>query len=332
MKRSTQRAQSRTTRPAFSLVELLVVVVIIAILMAFLLPAIGNVRITTRLTQVKTEMKQLDAGIAGFKGRFGVEPPSLVVIPNPSSSGVAWDAISKRRIRQIWPRFDFNNSGGLDVGYFGGRDYIVLSGAECLVFFLGGIRDSNGVLTGFSKNPRTPFALPGGTVTATNRDTFFEFDNSRLVDVDGDGFVEYLDTLPGQTTPYLYVSSYGGSGYRSQVPGAVDDFDVFCMNDANGGNPTGGSGGACQPYSTTGGSISDTGGTSENLSFVYHQDAARKIPLKAQSYQLISAGEDKLYGAQGSGYTGAGVLDPDNMPLGERDNLGNFTEGLTLGN
>ncbi len=346
MKRLNRKPEHRTGRTAFSLIELLIVIVIIAILMGLLLPMIGRIRRTSRLSQVKAEITRFNSAIAAFKGRFNVEPPSAIVIPNPATSGVDWDPVSRRRIRAIWPQFDFPTAGGIDASYFGGRDYIVLTGAECLVFFLGGLpvdsatgaaptlgAMSQVTLTGFSKNPRAPFSLVG-----SNRDTSpFEFEAVRFVDSDGDLFPEYADTLPGQTTPYLYVSSYGRGTYPLQVPGGIDDLDVF-SSVATLADPDGD--GILQLYNTAGATHTDSGGAVANLATVYHQTGSAAMPgdpWKDQSYQLISAGEDQAYGGPSvlnAAYAGAGVFytaDGSEVQLGDRDNLTNFNEGLTLG-
>ena len=351
MKRQNRNPQLKSSRTAFSLIELLIVIVIIAILMGLLLPMIGSIRRRARLTQVKAEITRFNSAIAAFKGRFNVEPPSAIVIPNPASSGVDWDPVSRRRIRAIWPQFNFPTAGGIDPSYFGGRDYIVLTGAECLVFFLGGLPVNSAAdltvdppaptlgamdqvtLTGFSKNPRAPFALAG-----SNRDTSpFEFEAVRFVDVDGDLFPEYVDTLPGQTTPYFYISSYNRGNYPLQVPGGIDDFDVFSavtsLMDDDGD-------GILQMYNTAGATHADTGGAVANLATVYHQTGSPANPgdpWKDQSYQLISPGEDHAYGGASvlnAAYAGAGVFltdDASEVQLGDRDNLTNFNEGLTLG-
>jgi hypothetical protein len=120
---------------------------------------------------------------------------------------------------------DFNADGAF-TGDSGSDATITFLGSESLIFFLGGVmsRDVNGnavvdpgeVSTtpswiGFSKNPVTPFISSG-----SNRiGPYFTFDPVRMVDTDGDGIMEYLDSLPGQSTPLYFVSANNGQGYSS---------------------------------------------------------------------------------------------------------------------
>ena len=122
-------------------------------------------------------------------------------------------------LRKFWPRvdfnngqFDFNNTGGIQATPY------ILSGSECLTFFLGGtpLNDGNGHVTGvsgFSKSsPLNPF-----DPTTTNRTVpNYEFNNGRLIDQDGDGMPSYIDPLnivPGSRRGYAYFCSYGTNSY-----------------------------------------------------------------------------------------------------------------------
>lgn len=231
-------------RPAFTLVELLVAIIIIAILMALLLPVLASSRIKVQEAKVINEIRQLENGITAFKVKFGVEPPSRITLCeaaadwNPATPD-AEITRAKGIIKRLWPQFDFSIAHDIN-GNGNMTDTIVLNAGECLVFFLGGIQtgpyvqppaDPIGV-KGFSKNPADPFNR-----TATNREgPFFEFDVGRFVDKDNDGMAEYKDSLPGQTAPLFYFSSYEGRGYESLDRTGTGMTDVYRSDKQS--NPT----------------------------------------------------------------------------------------------
>ena len=62
--------------PAFTLVELLVVISIIGILAGFAIPALKSFKRTSILKQASAEMAQLETAIDSFKAAYGYYPPS----------------------------------------------------------------------------------------------------------------------------------------------------------------------------------------------------------------------------------------------------------------
>lgn len=297
MKLTHHTTSPRHTRHGFSLIELLVVIVIIGILMALILPALNGARITARITAVSTEITQLDQALVSFESKFKNLPPSSLTIPVNAAS---WSAADRQKILRIWDQFDFSTCGGLGstaAGVPGAypASPVYLNGAECLVFFLGGVNANPtgpAQLIGFANNEQYPWA-----VFPQNRDVpFFDnFNPDRLVDLDGDGALEFLDSLPDQATPYLFFSSQGKSYDTTNSATAWDAFDVH-------GGMT----------------------NSADMTSIY-LGADGRTPLRNQGYQIVSPGLDRQYGVggvytDGEEITGARAV--------EADNISNFSGGI----
>jgi prepilin-type N-terminal cleavage/methylation domain-containing protein len=305
MNRTAPRVPRHHHRSGFSLLELLAAIVIIAILISLLFPAIGAVRRRAQITRVSAEMTQFEQAIASFKALYGVEPPSSLHVP---ATGGTWNAADQSKVRSIWPQFNFSNRGGLDSAAPPIPE-LHLNGAECLVFFLGG-RSTGGAgqaqMLGFSKNPETPWSDAG-----QNREgPFFQFDAGRLVDVDGDSvLLEYVDPLPNQKTPYLFLSSQGKNYHAANATGTpgtlstYDDFDVHVKP------------------SDTSTTTNPNPNMTLDLQSIYTK--AGNQPHRPNGYQIISPGLDGQYGVGGL-YTSSGDVDTRKT---EQDNITNFAGG-----
>lgn len=312
--------RSRARRRGFTIIELLMVVLVIGILVALLFPAINGALVRAREAQVIAEMRSFEKAITDFKSRFGIEPPSFMVLyedgddwapDNPA--GAVSDAqhrACRAIIRQIWPDFAFGVDYDLNSNGTAGESgvHVILNGSECLVFFLGGPAgyvDTDGDMTpdtyvpqGFAANPQAPFAGGGNRIGP-----FHTFDPNRLVDLDGDQMPECVDPLPEQDAPYLYLSSYEGRGYQ---PFGLD-FDC-----------TG-------PSGMANGDDELMLGTLTDMYYVSYTDACTFQPHNPDTHQLISPGEDGEYG-EGGVYDGETVGSSANRAY-ERDNITNFQGG-----
>ncbi|MBC8289642.1 MAG: type II secretion system protein [Planctomycetes bacterium] len=315
----TPVAHTTGSRTAFTLIEILVVLAILAILIGLLFPVLGGATKSARVMEVKSDMERLTSAITAFKLEFSVEPPGSLTL---SETGV-WTAAahsdlprSRAELRKIFPDFtfvatDFNGDGVNDP-------VVSLSGAECLVFFLGGMRDpTSGALDSFSTNPIAPFRTGGSRFN-----TFYDFGVSgydtvagtwtgRLVDLDGDGFPELLDTIPGQLKPYLYFSTYGGKAYRTVAgnPGHPSITVTPAWHNPENYNSASPVNGMPYPYYRTWNPAS-TGAS---------------VPHNKKSFQIISPGFDYAYGT-------GGPFNPDKsgslLAKEDRDNIVNFHGGL----
>ena len=163
----------RPSRTGFTLVELLVVILIIATLLALLVPAVAGAFRRAKEAQVAAELNNIATALASFKTTYNDYPPSRMLmaeggytpallnnstklvtlgiahVPSGDSnvSDMTIGQLAQRSLsilRKFWPRCDFTGS---DANYFndfngngGSADAnYVIAGSECLTFFLGGL-------------------------------------------------------------------------------------------------------------------------------------------------------------------------------------------------
>lgn len=329
MKRVQRNLTRSSRRAGFTLVELIMVIAVIATLIALLLPALGSVRRTMTIAEVRQEISQLEAAIASFKAEYGVEPPSSITLYETAADWQS-DSVSRAKIRKIWPDFDFSVDRSLNDDNGDGLivppvppppegiteddtlDIFTLQGDQCLAFFLGGSFPANKGYVGFSSDARNPFSFTSSSSTATRKGPFFDFDAGRLYIGNGSDnyqfFPVYVDPIEGQTSPYVYASSYEGVGYNetdTDMPpdGKCESSDLMTGFDGN----------FC----------------------AYRTEAGGGSPYwKPNSFQIISPGFDGEYGLGGAYLPDDTVkfplVDPAtdaNERNQEKDNITNFTSG-----
>ena len=285
------RGQVAPTRQAFTLVELLVVIVIIAILIALLVPTIGGALNSARNAQMGIEVSNLSQAMEAYRTEMNEYPPDFagpVEIDNQKVAAHLARKFRYRNAKQPPPAGD-----ALTVEALKGLDP-----AEALVFWLSGFSGD----PKFPLNKREAIAVGTGLVKGTN--PFFEFDLTRLMDKDNDGWPEYYPE--NSEAPYVYI----------RADNYVLSFDQSnLIKVLNGGVENNGR--LVRAYATSGSTTDDV------------QWAA------PEKYQIICAGQDGEYVPVEKESVAAGIIPTFPTGIGyteaDSDNITSFSEGKTLG-
>jgi prepilin-type N-terminal cleavage/methylation domain-containing protein len=306
-------SSSRRPRPAFTLLELMVVILIVVLLAGLLLSAVTKVLIYTDEVRTVSEIGQLSQALEAFRLEFGLYPPSsIILIENGAyDRAIPAQAYSASYLERMFPGIDltaghdWNGNGISDPPY-------ALEGHEALVLFLGGppYASLNRAPGGWHTDKTAPTRPP--TPTATRLGPFYEFNVGKLVAWNPAKHLwgGYADPYG---TPYAYFLARDTSfnNYTNDCSSLVGSHFV--------------------PYFTS------ASGTAPNLIIKYH---------RPDKFQLISAGRDRLFGIGGhydpsnpqnsQWNPAAGSLAdrgrPGNPSSPDRvqddyDNITNFTEG-----
>ena len=334
------KTSPRRARTAFTLVEMLVVIVIIGILAAILIPTVYKAFSRAVDARTALELIQIASSVEQYKQEHGDYPPNFSDFQADLQAGVpadvAWTSSDAyRHVRKVFPRAAATELTLLQAQ---ARN---IDNAEALVFWIGGLSsDPQHPFTG----PGGPIAIKGGTATVGTDRQGYSFVESRLTmdlnasgvlmstDGDNDAFPIYLPQ--GQEVPYVYFDSrqYGffnakGGYVYNQYPAAGGATSI----------------GVARPMKD------DQPNPNYNPS-KQHSDQ-KCYYINRDTFQIISAGQDNHYGEDFIAnmvpvlwhYPSGNVCHPDpavegsggdyayangNATLGGRlDNITNFSEG-----
>ena len=288
-------------RAGFTMVELLVVILIIAILAGLLLAALGPVRRSMKNTDAATEIGQIDTAYSTFKGKFnGATIPAFrPVTPNGSKFRLRkqYDltdtslAAEVNFLRSLFPQMSLTDNG-LPAAQVNDQ----MTPNQMLLFFLAGVDQR-----GFSTNAAMPFTPSTG---ADNRiGPFLEVKANKIV---GGHYVDPWGT------PYAYfardpsLNNYPHNRKSAAEPGVlISPFATWPDN----------------TYVVEGTMIAPNG---VQAFYTYTSDTTPVKFLNPSTYQIISAGADGVFGRGGRWVPGQG--DYVSNGIGG-DDLSNFNKG-----
>lgn len=196
--------KSRSRNSAFTLIELLVVIAIIGILVSLTAAGVMKVLGRSQTVVARVEIGQLEAAVSAAKLNLGNvdELPSVIRLYN-TPAGFAGDTAlgvpTANFLNKAFGKSWQSNSSCPWMGAGYTRAYpVTLTGMEALVFWLGGIRDSNGNFQGFSADKRTPW----DSTNTKRKGPFFEFKQKQITQT-----TNYYTMLTPFGGPYAYFSN-----------------------------------------------------------------------------------------------------------------------------
>jgi prepilin-type N-terminal cleavage/methylation domain-containing protein len=308
MFRSCRRS---TSQAAFTLVEMLVVIGIIAVLAALLLPAVMSAINRARNTVIALEVKQLDTAIEGYRLEKGDYPPNF---RDP--------AVVRRHISKCYPRIDPTYFTAFMARAADQSKPTFIDEGESLVFWLS--------MTDI--NPQYPFlsyynpSLATANPTAPSTKKYYDFDQTRLAALNtleqesSSGTVITNDVQAyvakfAKGTHYIYIDSrsYADTCRFTNSPyGETRDTYAYAEDDTDGVRPY---------WSAT----KDASNSSTSAPF-----RRQFKPVNQTTFQIVCAGQDGDFGARATDVKFFPSGDNYDKPA-DYDNITSFSGGRTLG-
>ena len=250
-------------RSAFTLVELLVVIVILAMLASLVTVAASRAMTSARNAAIKAEIDMLHMAIMNYKNEYGSFPPCYD--PNPSAplTSGAMTSVAQKHLQRLFPRCT-TVSG--PAGQFAGS--VPLTPTNSLFAWLSGYSDD-------PLNPRT----------ADPKQKLYDFDQSRIGSTDNTSTATLLASrtvyYPSgkPASPYVYINSafYGTTNANGTI-NTPATFNIPTIYVAGGSGVS-----TSTPTPST---VSPEQQTLPTGSFYFNRD----------TFQILCAGRDEIFG------------------------------------
>jgi prepilin-type N-terminal cleavage/methylation domain-containing protein len=313
-------------RCGFTLVELLVVIMIIAMLMALITPAVMRVRSSAVNAKVKAEADMLHTALMHYKNEFGSFPPAEMTDiwngpPTNPNGSVNTKSQAYRHLVRLFPRLSEATTGA-NSPY---RYMAQMSPAQALVFWL----------QGFYANQEYPLTNntwpPQGT-----RKKLYDFDETRLYAATAysSSSGSYQTFMPRNAAPAT------ASGYSFER-----EFPVYMTAHKNAGLPYVYFDSRCYDNESTGDASYRAKSLSGDSSIAtpYFTSTPPANPLwtqwhvAADTFQIIAAGADGIYGENAASFPEKANVATDMIipavtdltaAAGHQDNITNFASRM----
>jgi prepilin-type N-terminal cleavage/methylation domain-containing protein len=209
-------------RPAFTLVELLVVIGIIAVLAGLVTPAVMRAQATARNAAIKAEIDMLHMAIMNYKNQYSSFPPCTTGTFGITNTGAN---PASRHLARLFPRISTSGIQARCLPYLNNPSQPIAAATAItpdtsIVCWLYGYSDDPTMPV---LGPNSTFAVSGtssGTITfsptPTQRQKLYDFDSSRI-----SSYRYFPSNRPG--APYLYINC-------SQTALEVDETVRFSRN------------------------------------------------------------------------------------------------------
>ena len=313
------------TRRAFTLVELLVVIVIIGILAALITVAVAGAMRSSHRASIGVQMNQIAMALEHYRAEFGEYPPDMFD-----------DEALVRHVRKRWPRYNAPTAqqirNAITAAYAAAGFTVDFADTNpnaplgALALWLGGLPNADGRLSGFNADPENPFTLTG---TFDGR-AFIDWEvgnagsnkSVRIINYGG-GYVPVIgNEVRGTFVPIVYFRGRagGGDGAYRLADGSIKQLNLSGL-------------GWCVPYAED--AVVTRNSEGGIVSIVSIANIRWHNPT---TYQLIHPGLDGVFGDVNWGNyviidgimttprTGRVVKTGDGIELQDLDNLTNFSD------